>query len=257
MPEQVVIERGAHANEPFAVIDQQPDVELDAGQLRRPAGARRLPAAPRGRRRCASMRSTCRDRGRRGARRPSAASRPERRARHGRAGTAQMRPRHGGSPPAPRPARRPARAAQSSAAANPRSPTSIVCSPNSSPVLAPTAAMVCERLCMSAPSTIMTWSPFTSTESGRPADMACLGRCHAPIKSRRASRPATSDTAKASQADTADSVESESARRRSGASPRAPDVADSTIQTASVAGAAARRCVALLRSPCLHKSRSR
>src|SRR5215207_4299027 len=27
--------------------------------------------------------------------------------------------------------------------------------------------------------------PFTSTESGHPADMACLGRCHAPIKSRR------------------------------------------------------------------------
>ena len=33
-----------------------------------------------------------------------------------------------------------------------------------------------------------------------PADMACLGRCHAPIKSRRGCpRPATSDTAKASQ----------------------------------------------------------
>ena len=33
MPEQVVVERDAHPNEPFAVIDQQPDVELDAGQL--------------------------------------------------------------------------------------------------------------------------------------------------------------------------------------------------------------------------------
>ena len=44
---------------------------------------------------------------------------------------------------------------------------------------------VCERLCMSAPSTIMVLVPFTSTESGHPADMACWGRCHAPIKSRR------------------------------------------------------------------------
>ena len=33
MPEQVVVERGAHPDQPFAVIDQQPDVELDAGQL--------------------------------------------------------------------------------------------------------------------------------------------------------------------------------------------------------------------------------
>jgi hypothetical protein len=29
VPEQVVVERGAHPNEPFAMIDQQPDVELD------------------------------------------------------------------------------------------------------------------------------------------------------------------------------------------------------------------------------------
>ena len=34
VPKQVVIERGAHPHEPFAVIDQQPNVELDAGQLR-------------------------------------------------------------------------------------------------------------------------------------------------------------------------------------------------------------------------------
>jgi hypothetical protein len=34
VPEQVVIDRGAHANQAFAVIDQQPDRELDAGRLR-------------------------------------------------------------------------------------------------------------------------------------------------------------------------------------------------------------------------------
>jgi len=33
VPEQVVVERGAHPNEPFAVIDEQPDVELDPSQL--------------------------------------------------------------------------------------------------------------------------------------------------------------------------------------------------------------------------------
>ena len=31
--EQVVVERGAHPNEAFTMIDQQPDVELDARQL--------------------------------------------------------------------------------------------------------------------------------------------------------------------------------------------------------------------------------
>jgi hypothetical protein len=35
VPEQVVVERDAAADQSFAVIDQQPDVELDAGQLRR------------------------------------------------------------------------------------------------------------------------------------------------------------------------------------------------------------------------------
>ena len=33
MPEQVVVERCAHADQPLAMIDEQPDVELDAGQL--------------------------------------------------------------------------------------------------------------------------------------------------------------------------------------------------------------------------------
>jgi hypothetical protein len=33
VPEQIVVERGAHPDEPFAVIDQQPDIQFDAGQL--------------------------------------------------------------------------------------------------------------------------------------------------------------------------------------------------------------------------------
>src|ERR671911_1815858 len=45
--------------------------------------------------------------------------------------------------------------AQVTRAANPRDPTVTVFSPRSSPVPATTAAIVCERLCVSAPSTII------------------------------------------------------------------------------------------------------
>ena len=51
--------------------------------------------------------------------------------------------------------------AQTSSAANPFAPTWTVCSPTSSPVVAETAAIVCERLWVSAPSTII--DPSTST----------------------------------------------------------------------------------------------
>ena len=66
--------------------------------------------------------------------------------------------------------------------------------------------------------------------------MACLGRCHAPIKSRRdVPDPATSDTAKASQAK-ADSVKA--SQLATGQSlPSRPDVTD-RIQTASLKAAA-------------------
>src|SRR3954451_12181000 len=45
--------------------------------------------------------------------------------------------------------------AQSSSARNPTSPTRTLCSPSTSPVVAPIAATVCDCLCMSAPSTII------------------------------------------------------------------------------------------------------
>jgi hypothetical protein len=45
--------------------------------------------------------------------------------------------------------------AQASSAAKPLAPTATVCSPSSSPVAAATAAIVCERLWVSAPSTII------------------------------------------------------------------------------------------------------
>src|SRR4026209_963440 len=50
----------------------------------------------------------------------------------------------------------PSARAQLSNAANPRAPTWTVCSPTSSPVVAETAAIVCERLWASAPRTIIT-----------------------------------------------------------------------------------------------------
>ena len=45
VPEQVVVERDAAADQSFAVIDQQPDVELDAGELEA-VDAIGLPASP-------------------------------------------------------------------------------------------------------------------------------------------------------------------------------------------------------------------
>ena len=101
---------------------------------RRPAADPGPRAAPRERRRARRYGRTCRARGCRGARRPSTASRREPRARRERAGTARTRPRRVGSPPAPTPALSPSCVPIPSAAANPRSPTSTVCSPSSSPL---------------------------------------------------------------------------------------------------------------------------
>jgi hypothetical protein len=54
--------------------------------------------------------------------------------------------------------------AQTNNAPKPRTPTWTVLSPSSSPLVEPTAAIVCERLCMSAPRTIMVSSTFDSIE---------------------------------------------------------------------------------------------
>jgi hypothetical protein len=43
VPNRVVVKRGAHPNERFAVINEQPDVELDAGQFGDLAADRRPP----------------------------------------------------------------------------------------------------------------------------------------------------------------------------------------------------------------------
>jgi hypothetical protein len=104
-------------------------------------------------------------------------------------------------------------------------------------VVAATAAIVCEPLCMSAPNTIMVFVPFTFTESGRPADMACWGRCHAPIKSRRDIPDRRRATQRKPVRPHGGQRESESARRRS--EPLRETDVTSNIQTASTIQTAA------------------
>ena len=101
--------------------------------------------------------------------------------------------------------------AQRNSPAAPFAPDRTVCSPSSSPDVAATAAIVCERLWVSAPSTIIDLVHLHLDWVGRPADTACSGRCHAPIKSRRdipdrrratqrkAVRPRAADSLKESQ----------------------------------------------------------
>ena len=176
MPEQVVIERGAHPDEPLAVIDQQPDVELDAGQLRDRQRAPRPRAARRGRRRARRCGRTCRAHGRRGARRPSTWWRP---GPHARRGTSRNRSKAARDMPAvlqrPHPlgaqAASPRQRRGQTRARRPRSscrPAARRCSRRRRRWCASSCA--CPHRARSSPA-----SPFTSTESGRPADNACLG----------------------------------------------------------------------------------
>jgi hypothetical protein len=91
--------------------------------------------------------------------------------------------------------------AQINSAAKPRAPTWTVLSPSSSPVAAETAAIVCERLWVSAPSTIMSLvhlflsTVWTSGGTWLAGGDATLLSSHAGHR-----RPATSDTTKGSQA---------------------------------------------------------
>ena len=214
MPLQRVVERDALTNQPLAVVDQQPQVELGtcscaAGSLARPSRNAALATA------IASMLSDF------------PRSRPPRRASAinlvgtrrtrspAQSGIARMSPRRGGSPRAAQ-TRSPSSArAQINNTPNPRTPTWTVFSPCSSPLVEPTAAIVCERLCMSAPSTIIGLSTFDLDLCGRPADTACLGRGHAPIKSRRTIPDRRRATQRKPVRPNGRQRESESARRRS------------------------------------------
>ena len=231
VPLQRVVERDARADQPLAVVDQQPDVELRAGQRRR---RQRLDAR---RQRGARDRERVDPIGlaalaaRAPRRRPSAASRRERRARRGAIKNRSNAPEtcrqsssaHTRSPSRPR--------AQITSAANPRAPTATVLSPSTWPVAASTAAIVCERLCMSAPSTIMTLVPsfpirmLDARRTRLAGGAATLLSSHAGHP-----RPATSDTTKGSQAHPGRQPQRESARRPVGTISSASDVTDTPNQ---------------------------
>ena len=156
MPLQRVVERDALADQPLAVIDEQPQVELGPVQAAPPAARPGLRAAPLARPRARRCCRTCRARElpRRDAGHQLASRRapPARRAR---SGTAPTSPRRAGSPPAPTPARRPGRAPIPQRRRSPSrrpGPSARRATRRCSPT---TAAIVCERLCMSAPSTII------------------------------------------------------------------------------------------------------
>ena len=74
--------------------------------------------------------------------------------------------------------------------------------------------------------------------SGRPADTACWGRCHAPFKSRRNIPDRRRATQRKVVRPNGRQPERESARRRSGPSPRRRTSPTTRIETASLKGAA-------------------
>jgi hypothetical protein len=140
--------------------------------------------------------------------------------------TAQTSPRRAGSPPAPTPVRCRARAPTRQVRRSPWRQPGTVCSPISSPVAAETAAIVCERLWVSAPSTIIDLVHLHLGFSGPPADTACWGRCHAPIKSRRTSPTGDERHSERWSGPNGRQPERESARRRSRSLHLASDVTD-------------------------------
>src|SRR4029453_10890003 len=95
--------------------------------------------------------------------------------------------------------------------------------------------MVCELLWVSAPSTIMALVHVLSRpDAGRPADRACWGRCHAPIKSRRTSPTGDERHNKRKSGHTGRQPQRESARRPVGTFSSASDDTDYRIETASL-----------------------
>ena len=154
VPLQRVVGRATLTDEPLAVIDQQPDVELRAVQRRRrqwlhpfgqrgPGNGQRVDAI-----RLAALAGRAprrRHQPRRDANDPLAARDQEPLQRPGDMAAILKRPRPlAGQARAHKPAHR-TRAL----------PTATVISPSICPVAASTAAIVCELLCVSAPSTII------------------------------------------------------------------------------------------------------
>ena len=163
VPLQRVVEPDARPDEPLAMVDQQPNVELRARPARPSATSRGPPPRPRARRPDASMRSDLpRSRlerrelaisrvGTRTTRSPRAIREPLERARDVPAVLQRPHPIAAETARPPQHLVKPAR----------RRPLTVLSS-STSPVAAATAATVCELLCMSAPSTIISSVPFFS-----------------------------------------------------------------------------------------------
>ena len=190
VPAQVVDQRGALRDQPLAVIDEQPDVELGAGELR---DRQRLePFAQRGARDRDARRSrrTCRARAPT-LRAPAISFGATRTTRSPRA--SRNRSSAPGDVPAvldrPHPLAAERRAPRRSSASNERRSRrhrALAEHAGRSPRRPP--RRVCERLCVSAPITIILHRPFVGMlTNGSPADTSQSGRCHAPIRSRRRS----------------------------------------------------------------------
>ena len=233
MPLQRVVERDALRG-PAARGDRPAAADrARARPAAPPAACRGLRATPRGRRRARRCCRTCRAREpapraainlRRDPQHPLAASdqKPLQRARD--VPAVLDRP----DPLAPRPR------AQPSSAANPRARPrrSARRAARRSPQRPPrpcASACGCPHRARS-----LTSSTSTSTEVDSPADMACWGRCHAPIKSRRDIPDRRRATQRKAVRPHGRQPERESARRRSGPSPQRRTSPTTRITTASL-----------------------
>ena len=235
MPLQRVVERDALADQPLAVIDQQPQVELGPVQLRGRQRVQALAQRGAGDRERVDAVGLAALASARAARRPSAASGRARRARRARSGTAPSEPEtcrqsssaHTRSPPRPR--------AQTQQRGEPaRADLDRLLAQQLAGRRRDRGDRVRALVGVRTEHDHRPRPPLTSTEAD--ARRTRLAGGAATLLSSHAGhpRPATSDTTKGSQAQPGRQPERESARRRSGPSPPRRTSPTRRIQTASL-----------------------
>jgi hypothetical protein len=200
MPLQGVVDRDASADESFAVIDESPQVELGPVQVRCRQRVQAFAQRRSSDRQCVDAVDLPRPRAcRRDAdinllwTRSTRSPRSIKNRSNDPETCRQSSSAHTRSAPRPR--------AHRSSDADPFAPACTVCSPSSSPLVAATAAIVCERLWVSGPSTIIDLVHLHIDRVGHPGGHGLLGAMPRSYQvTPEHPRPATSDTAKASQA---------------------------------------------------------
>ena len=184
MPLQRVVQSDPLADQTLAVINEQPQVQLGPVQPRGPAARPTLRATPLARPRSSRCCRTSRAPAHRDASRPSASSAPAEPARRARPRTARTTPTPGGS-------------AQTRSLAQAVRPHH----QRSEPAGADRDRLLTEHLARRRIDRGDRVRPLVSVRpehdhdpcsppprmGGHPADTACYGRCHAPVKSRRTS----------------------------------------------------------------------